>query len=277
MTLDTIIQNREKHGYYTDHHQYTVDDDLYDSINSMLDDISFPPAAIDKEKAAHRARDDATAITGLYDAINGNSTYYKPGITDISAALAVGLTPFYHKGTLYLAGNGDSRPRMDAYTMLCTGTIPTDSTALTDPERFTNLLGQPLATRAYNACKRTNIHEEQPPYDLETALAQFTGTENYYPSSFGTLNLTDGAAYLRDHARCSWLVDIIESYQPQLRGEDFQLWGITVNDDHSATVYCKPDSDEPNLLEQRIEYTDFPLREYELLVANNVLLLKSEY
>ena len=116
-----------------------------------------------------------------------------------------------------------------------------------------------------------------PPRFEENELLQFTGAENYYPSSFGTLNLTDGAHYLRERAGCYWLIDIIESYQPQLKGEEFQIWGIIVNDDKSAIVYCKRDCDQPSLIEQHIEYTDFPLKQYELYCTNGVILLKSEY
>ena len=47
-------------------------------------------------------------------------------------------------------------------------------------------------------------------------LGQFTGTTCYYRSTFGRLLLTEGAHYLRERLSCYWLVDVVESYQPQL-------------------------------------------------------------
>jgi len=112
---------------------------------------------------------------------------------------------------------------------------------------------------------------------LEEELGQFTGTTKYYPSTFGTLNLTDGVHYLRERANCYWFIDIIESYQPSLRGVSFQIWGIKVNADKTAMVYCKEDSDKKPVVSQELTYTDFPVDNFELYCIDNVVLLKSEY
>jgi len=80
----------------------------------------------------------------------------------------------------------------------------------------------------------------------ESDLSQFSGTEQWH-KHMGLL-LTDGMKYLADNGEC-----------------------------------CKRDSGEPNLVEQRIEYTDFPLPEYEFYVIHDggsnppVALLKGEY
>lgn len=112
---------------------------------------------------------------------------------------------------------------------------------------------------------------------LEEELDQFTGTTKYYGSTFGRLNLTEGVHYLREKANCYWLIDIIESYQPELKDVPFQIWGIKVNEDKTATVYCKEDSDRKPIVTQKLEYTDFPLKEFELYCIEGVVLLKSEY
>lgn len=112
---------------------------------------------------------------------------------------------------------------------------------------------------------------------LEEELSQFTGTTKYRRSTFGRLNVTDGVHYLREKAKCYWLIDIIESYQPELKGVDFQIWGIKVNNDKTAMVYCKEDSDKEPIVTQKLEYTDFPLDYFELYCIDNVVLLKSEY
>ena len=109
---------------------------------------------------------------------------------------------------------------------------------------------------------------------LEEELSQFIGTTKYYPSTFGTLNLTDGVYYLRENANCYWFIDIIESYQPQLKDAGFQIWGIKVNADKTAIVYCKEDSNIKPIVTQELNFTDFPLEKFELYCINNVVLLK---
>ena len=113
--------------------------------------------------------------------------------------------------------------------------------------------------------------------DLKTTLGSFIGTTKYYRSGFGTLHLTEGIHYLRETANCYWLIDIVESYQPMLTDVPFQIWTLKVNEDESALVTCKEDSDQPCLVKQEIEYTDFPLDEIEFYCIDGVVLLKSEY
>lgn len=112
---------------------------------------------------------------------------------------------------------------------------------------------------------------------LKEDLNHFTGTEKYYASSFGGLKLTDGIHYLRETANCYWFIDIIESYQHKLKDIHFQLWKIVVNDDRTAVVTCIEDIDQPNLVKQELQYTDFPLKEFECYCIDGVVLLKSEY
>lgn len=108
-------------------------------------------------------------------------------------------------------------------------------------------------------------------------LSKFTGTQKYYKSTFGRLKLTDGIDFLRNEANCYWLIDIIESYQDKLRNTPFQIWTLKVNPDKSAVVACKEDTGQPNLIEQKLEYTDFPLDEIEVYCIDGVVLLPSEY
>ena len=115
--------------------------------------------------------------------------------------------------------------------------------------------------------------EEQILYELKN----FTGTTQYYGSSFGLLKLTDGVHYLRERANCYWFIDIIESYQPTMKQTPFQIWGIKKNEDDSAMVYCKEDSHLKPIVQQEIPYTDFPLKEYEMYCIDGIVLLKNEY
>jgi len=108
-------------------------------------------------------------------------------------------------------------------------------------------------------------------------LAQFTGTTSYYKSSFGRLLLTDGAHYLRERLDCYWLIDIVESYQPQLKDKRFQVWSIDVKPDNSAIVEMKEDTGLEPIVRQEIGWTDFKLKQYEFFCIDGVVLLKSEY
>ena len=112
-------------------------------------------------------------------------------------------------------------------------------------------------------------------------LAQFIGTEQYY-RHFTGLRYTDGVKFLAEKAGAYWLIDAIASYQrePAIRGnarlQDFQLWELAVAG-NEAVLTLKEDSGCPSIVEQEIEFTDFPLSEVALYVCNGVLMLPSEY
>ena len=112
--------------------------------------------------------------------------------------------------------------------------------------------------------------------DLESQLAQFTGTTRYYKNFTGLL-YKDGIQYLADHAQCYWLIDLVGSYQPQLQDLEFQLWRIEVGDDDSALVTMVEDTGQPIKISQDIPFTDFPLKDFSFYCMNNVMFLKSEY
>lgn len=73
-----------------------------------------------------------------------------------------------------------------------------------------------------------------------------------------------------------WLIDLIASYQYKLTNEQFQLWELTLDAENGCKVTCKADSDLPNMIVQKIPYTDFP-ENIKLYVSHNTLMLPSEY
>jgi len=112
---------------------------------------------------------------------------------------------------------------------------------------------------------------------LMSELHQFTGTENWYQHWLG-FTYTDGVKYLAQQAGAYWLIDAIGSYQKaSIKEITIQFWRLTVNEDKSAVLQMREDSDRPSRVSQKIAYTDFPLKEIELYFSNNVLLLPSEY
>ena len=110
---------------------------------------------------------------------------------------------------------------------------------------------------------------------IRSGLKQFMGSMNHYRGFLG-VRYTDGVKYLADRCGAYWFIDLIASYQKMLEKMYFQLWGIDVHGDNTATVTCREDSNRMPVVTQEIEYTDFPF-DYELYCINRVILLKSEY
>jgi len=118
--------------------------------------------------------------------------------------------------------------------------------------------------------------------DLLKELENFSGTYDYYLSTFKKLKLTDGVNYLRNKVNCYWLIDIVESVQHLKKikeNNEFILWKIEVDKDKKAIVKALTDSGGVGklLYEQKLEYTDFPLDEFEFYQEGDVLLLKGEH
>jgi len=111
-------------------------------------------------------------------------------------------------------------------------------------------------------------------------LRQFTGSEQWYRHGIvRDVLFTDGAKYVADQAGAYWLLDEIalaQRYQKSVASEEFQLWKLKVNPDHTATLACE-DGNGKTVYSKAIDYTDFPLPEMALYFTNNTILLPSEY
>ena len=116
--------------------------------------------------------------------------------------------------------------------------------------------------------------------ELKMNLEQFTGTEHYYEhQTIGRHNLllTDGCQYLREKAKCYWLMDLICSWQYKLHREPFQVW-ILKNIGIKGWDIVAEDGNKKQLAFQRISYSDFPIQEGVTLYLNDgVLMIPSEY
>lgn len=116
-------------------------------------------------------------------------------------------------------------------------------------------------------------------------LSQFTGTEHWYRYYPGIL-VTDGVKFLMDNG-AAWFIDLIVSYQGEakVKAEEKQFWTLTVDHDALTGRAVCTDGDKGDgpvtLIEQVIDFTDFPLKEitlYAFVECNNrVILLPSEY
>ena len=115
--------------------------------------------------------------------------------------------------------------------------------------------------------------------NLIQELKQFTGSDIVYRNPlFGKFVYTEGVKYLAEKAEAHWLIDYVFSNQldKKIKAEEFQIWKITVKDDKSAVIRVEDGND--NLVKQfKLEFTDFPLKEFSLWFSNNTLLLPSEW
>lgn len=115
---------------------------------------------------------------------------------------------------------------------------------------------------------------------IESDLAQFTGSDNWYRHSINRNVLyTDGAQHVAEHGGAYWLLDeiaIIQPYNKAVAAEEFQVWKLAVRPDRTASLTCD-DGDGNIVFTKEIEHTDFPLDEITLYFANNVIHLPSEY
>lgn len=119
----------------------------------------------------------------------------------------------------------------------------------------------------------------------QSDLSEFTGTINYY-KQFTRLLITDGVHYLAENAQCWWLIDAIGSYYiTKIKRDEylnsFCIWKFTKQPDGKWLLSCQGDSEEPNAIEQTIEFTDFDqycdMEEVKFFQCNGVLMLPSEY
>lgn len=110
----------------------------------------------------------------------------------------------------------------------------------------------------------------------QAQLEQFTGTGRYFKHWLGGY-FTDGVKYMADEAGAYWLIDLVMSYQSELKDKPFQIWTLELTEDNKAAAYMQEDCDLPKIIKQDIPYTDFPLCRIKLYFIDGVLLLPSEY
>ena len=118
--------------------------------------------------------------------------------------------------------------------------------------------------------------------ELHSNLAQFCGSEEYHQIRLSRMRFTDGVAYLAEHGFALWLVTAIASYQGEkhVKNVPFQLWTLTPAPAQSAVLTMKEDTNEPELVRQEIDHTDFPFDEgkpFKLYVIDGICLLPQEY
>jgi hypothetical protein len=118
--------------------------------------------------------------------------------------------------------------------------------------------------------------------NVNNTLSQYIGTEQYYPIPLSSFKYTDGVECLIRLCGCYWLISDTAIFMSSEEGKDlkekeFLILTIKVNEDKSCDVSLKEDTDTPILYHKKYGYTNFPLREFEFYIINEVMLLKNEY
>ncbi len=106
-------------------------------------------------------------------------------------------------------------------------------------------------------------------------IEECTCTESYYKTIIKNFYHTDGVKTLCDKFECFWFLDIVVSYQPELKGQEFQVWELE-RKGNSATVICH-DGNDNQLVKQEIPFTDFEPDTAVIWVEGNVALLPTEH
>lgn len=115
----------------------------------------------------------------------------------------------------------------------------------------------------------------------QTALAQFTGTDNWYKHGLVPgVTYTDGVKYVAETAGAYWLIDKVATlqYLPKVKAEEFQVWRLVVKDS-AGTLSCE-DGNGRVVYSEAIQYTDFPEPGIDLWCEQGeqrVILLPSEH
>jgi len=109
-------------------------------------------------------------------------------------------------------------------------------------------------------------------------LSQFYGTEKYHRTFVfnGSLVHTDGVQYFAEQAGAFWFLDIIATeIHPKSKNEPFIVITLSVNDKKAKIV--ADDGNDKRIFQKNVSYTDCPDGEYRFYLADNVLMLTSEY
>ncbi|MGC4087269.1 MAG: hypothetical protein QM756_05055 [Polyangiaceae bacterium] len=74
---------------------------------------------------------------------------------------------------------------------------------------------------------------------------------------------------------CSTPSPSAQAHVKAVAAEEFQVWTLKVNTDHSALLTCE-DGNGNAVHQQKLKFTDFPLPEVKFFYCNNVIHLPSE-
>lgn len=113
---------------------------------------------------------------------------------------------------------------------------------------------------------------------LKQELRHFTGSDSFYKHRLSSYIYTEGAKHVATQLGAYWLLDFVFIHQtePVFTLEEFQVWDLSVREDHTATIRVE-DGNKNELKVFTLPFTDFALSEFTLWFVNGTLMLPSEY
>lgn len=117
------------------------------------------------------------------------------------------------------------------------------------------------------------------------------GSQEWHKGSFPPIIYTDGPKLVADTCGAYWLIDVIASWQPELRRKNgrfppFQVWHLTKEYDKKEErdfwiIRCWSDTPgkSTRLAYQKIPYSDFPdeLLPFTMWVEGGTIILPAEH
>jgi len=111
------------------------------------------------------------------------------------------------------------------------------------------------------------------------------GTEHYYQTPlFRGFVYTDGVKHMAEKFGAYWLIDAVASHIPAIkradRDETFYVVTCILDGNGGCTLTARRDSDQPSVIEQKIDYTDLT-ENVKMYLAfegpRSILLMPTEY
>ena len=112
---------------------------------------------------------------------------------------------------------------------------------------------------------------------LRADLSAFIGTENWHRHGINrSMLLTDGVKYFAETAGCYWFLDIVATEVMLLQAQHPFLAILLDVREGEADIHVT-DGNGLRLYRRHIQFTDAPQGQWRFYLADNVMLLPSEY
>ena len=122
------------------------------------------------------------------------------------------------------------------------------------------------------------------------SLKGYYGGERIFINPTTKIQYTEGVREIAIKSQSFWFLDIIASYQKELRNEGFQVWKLEREYSYSLVnnmkvvglrkscfnIVCE-DGNDKVLVKQHLIFSDFPFDEYTVWYIDGVLILPVEY
>lgn len=118
------------------------------------------------------------------------------------------------------------------------------------------------------------------PQQLQAQLQDYTGTGTWWRHFLNkACTFTDGVKHFAEQAGAFWFVDIVMTEPVILQAmqrEGFVIVWLDVSD-AAAVIRVRRDTNDPDIFNRRVPFTDCPEGQWKFYFCGNVLMVPSEY